>query len=203
LKNDPYMNPWMNTPEMKRSIYDPSNDKGNMGDMGAMGSMENKGNMGTMGMGNNGNMGPMGMSNMGNNGNMGTMGMSNMGNMESVDPMQAGMKTPYTYPEIYYIVQPHVLMECDNIEMTGTMPTQDMMDAMCSRIYDNVCRLHPNLKENDMEAEPVAVAAAAMPVQPYDRYDDYRRRRRDRGFDTRDLIRILLLNELFRRRRRY
>ncbi len=116
-----------------------------------------------------------------------------------------------TYPEIYYILQPHVLMECDNMEVSGAMPTQDRLDRMCDRVYGNACRTHPELVQYDMENDRMA-GASAVPNPPR-RYPDgypnnypdgYRRHdnRPGRGFDINDVIRILLLNEIFNRRRR-
>jgi hypothetical protein len=103
------------------------------------------------------------------------------------------MEFRMVYPEIYYKIQPYVVMMCDEMDAYGTgMPSQEMLDQMTDRIYDNLCRLYPELNESVEEtAKEVNVL-----ISPY-RYG----RRRRRGV-LGDLINILLLTELFGRRRR-
>lgn len=108
------------------------------------------------------------------------------------------------YPDIYYILQPHILRECDNMEMDGARMTQHTMERMCDRVYQNVCRTHPELVDYDMGNQPsAAVMAAADPPRRYpDQYWRRDRRYNRDGFGINDLIRIMLLNEILNRRRR-
>lgn len=98
------------------------------------------------------------------------------------------------YPDVYYKVQPFVMVMCDEMDTYGTMmPTQEMIDYMCDCIYDDVIRMYPDLADNysDMEAVPT--------INGFGGFSGFGRRRGA----FRDLITILLLTEFFRRRRRY
>jgi hypothetical protein len=107
-----------------------------------------------------------------------------------------GKGQPITYPEVYYIVMPFVMMECDRIEIDDVAPTEDMMDEMCGRVYDRVCGLHPDFADaHDQQAVTASAPAMGMPHRR-----GYPPRRQ--GVSVRDIIRILLLQELMRRRRR-
>lgn len=107
------------------------------------------------------------------------------------------------YPEIYYKVQPYVIMMCDEMDVYGpVMPSQETLDQMADCIYDDCCRANPDLAEyaREMEKNDQAVPA----VNSFGNPDGFgfRRRPRRRGF-FRDFISVLLLSELFRRRRRF
>ncbi|NLY71751.1 MAG: hypothetical protein GX076_08780 [Clostridiales bacterium] len=117
-----------------------------------------------------------------------------MNNQQLMDSaVKDAMEFRMVYPEIYYKIQPFVLMMCDEMDAYGTgMPTQEMIDHMTDHIYDNLCRMYPELRES---AEETAKEVNVQ-FRPY----GYGRRRR-RGF-LGDLINILLLTELFGRRRR-
>jgi hypothetical protein len=124
-------------------------------------------------------------------------------------PIMSGVMTyKMMYPDIYYKLQPHILMACDEMDMYGQMmPTQEMVEQMTDRIHDNVCKMHPELAEYANEYEKTI-----QTIVPEFRPDDFRRDGRDEhdGFRPRfrrrgpfrDLISILLLSELFGRRRR-
>lgn len=87
------------------------------------------------------------------------------------------------YPDMYYKMMPHVMMAADEMEMHGvTMPNHQMMMCMCNRVYENMTRMHPEMADN-------AAASGYYSAQQWGR--------------GRDIIWILLLAELFRRRRRY
>lgn len=88
------------------------------------------------------------------------------------------------YPEVYRVVYPMVCNACDNIR---TPITEEMIDMTTNNIYD---RVEADGRINiDMTFENRQENRQRMP----------RRRNRFLG----DLIRILLLRELLRRRRRF
>ena len=103
------------------------------------------------------------------------------------------------YPEIFYKLQPYVMLCCDQIDAYGAaMPTQEMLEQMADGIYDDVCRMYPDIAEYANTCEKKANADPAVADVINDFYGgNYRRR----GM-LRDLIGILLLSEFFRRRRR-
>ncbi len=101
------------------------------------------------------------------------------------------------YPEIYYKVQPFIIMACDQMDM-HQMPTQAMIDQMADNIHDDVCRMYPDMAEYTQNYLGNANADQSETVQTRDpRMFDRRFRRR--GL-FRDLIGILLLQELLGRR---
>ena len=140
-------------------------------------------------------------------------------------PMIAGaMAYPTVYPEIYYKIQPHIMRVCDEMDMYEVMPSEEMIEHKCDQIYDDVCRIHPDLAEYAREYEKQADNPSDPPEELGSHNPDGlgshnpdglgfgpglgfgfgfggRRRFRRRGL-FRDLIRILLLSELFGRRRR-
>jgi len=98
------------------------------------------------------------------------------------------------YPDVYYKVQPYVMMMCDEMDSCGTMmPSQEMVDYMCDCIYEDLSRMYPDLTDNyaDVDAVPT--------INGFGGFGRFRRRRGP----FRDLITILLLTEFFRRRRRF
>ena len=108
------------------------------------------------------------------------------------------------YPDIYYKVQPFVMQACDEMDTYDRMPTQDMVEQMTDNICDNVLQMYPEMEQymgpdNAMDAVPTQIYGRGR------RFDDYsfRRRFRRRRSPLRDIVGILLLNELFRRRRRF
>ncbi len=112
--------------------------------------------------------------------------------------MRGASANRVAYPEIYYRLQPHIMMVCDQMEPYDAMPTQDMVEQMADGIYEDVCRMYPDLA--DMELEKTgADSEATEVVSRYPRGGDRRSRRRG---SLRDLVGILLLSELFDRRRR-
>lgn len=107
------------------------------------------------------------------------------------------------YPEIFYKLQPYILMACDQMESCDSlMPTQDMLEQMCDSIHDEVCRMHPDLAEyaNSCERKSSADPSISQVITIVPGI--FGRNFRRRGM-FRDIIEILLLSELFRRRRRH
>jgi hypothetical protein len=110
------------------------------------------------------------------------------------------MTSQMAFPEIFYKIQPYIMMVCDQLDAFGsTMPSQEMLDNIVDSIYDDICKRDPNLAEylRNQEANP-AMQSAKPDADP----PPYGWRFRRRGI-PRDLIEILLLSELFGRRRRY
>lgn len=96
------------------------------------------------------------------------------------------------YPDTYRIVYPMVVSACDMV----TMPvTEEMVDRMTDDIYDRaVTDSRINIDINiGMESRDDSES----------RQMDERRRPRRRNRFFRDFIRVLLLRELLRRRRRF
>jgi hypothetical protein len=137
---------------------------------------------------------------------------NNPGMMNNQLPVPGNMML--VYPEIYYKLQPFIMMVCDQMDTFGSMmPTQEMIEQMTDSIYDDVKRMYPEIAEYARETEnkTMSDSASAQTVvipqiyddrRDYDDRDRFRRRFRRRGM-LRDLIDILLLSEFARRRRRY
>lgn len=104
------------------------------------------------------------------------------------------------FPEVFYKLQPYVLMVCDRLDsFEPSVLTQDMLDSISDSIYEDVCKRDPELAvylRGPFEDPPVQTASLGADPPPF----GWRFRRR--GL-PRDLIEILLLSELFRRRRRF
>jgi len=104
------------------------------------------------------------------------------------------------YPDVYYKVQPFVMMACDEMESHGgEMLTRDMVRHISDQIYEDVCRVHPDLAERADHRGMSYEAASAYGI----RSTFAEAQLFDRGGFFRDLLDIVLLNEIFRRRRRY
>lgn len=116
------------------------------------------------------------------------------------------------YPEVYFKLKPYIIMACDQMDAYGiAMPTQQQLDKMSDAIYDDACKMHPDMAEYMRSGEKKAGVDDDPPDDPppfmrdgfdFDRGFDFGRRRffRRRGLG-RDLISLLLLEELFGRRR--
>lgn len=141
---------------------------------------------------------------------MGSQSPSYSSTPQGAKPAQANMANVMAYqtafPEIYYKLQPYVMMVCDQLESFGTtMPSQEMLDNISDSIYDDMCKRYPDLAEYARTQEAKANSDPAIQAArfgddppPFGFGFGFRRR----GL-ARDLIEILLLSELFRRRRRY
>lgn len=129
--------------------------------------------------------------------------MSSQGNMSSLPNPLAAMPIRITYPEIFYKVQPYIMMVCDEIEANDSaMPTQETIDNISDSIYDDVCKMYPDIAEyargtDNLKTDP-PIERGEFRRQP----EMFNRRFRRRGM-FRDFIDFLLLQELFRRRRRF
>lgn len=107
------------------------------------------------------------------------------------------------YPRCYHIIYPRVRRMCDMMEYQGLNAdtvTPAMMNQMADRIYDEVS---PMIEDDMVEQNMMETETQMMPImhEDYNNMDDRQffpiRRRRT----LRDLITILLIRELLRRRR--
>jgi len=108
------------------------------------------------------------------------------------------------YPEVYYKVQPFVMMACDEMDAYNMgMPSYDMLRRISDQIHDDVVRMYPDLMEIEGEEEFMEMShEAAVAYNMTDGFAESQRfRPRRRRRFLRDLIDILLLTEFFRRRR--
>ena len=134
-------------------------------------------------------MNTMHMNNMGMNSmNMNTMG--NMGiNMINDDDIER------LYPEVYRVVYPMVCSSCDRIQFPGTTVNDEMLTRMTNDIYDQV------EADGRIKIEVNVTTEVRETSNNSDSSVETRQRRRPRNRFLNDLIRILLLRELSRRRR--
>lgn len=106
------------------------------------------------------------------------------------------------YPDVYYKVQPFVMMACDEMDACNCgMPTNDMVRQISDRICDDVYRIHPDMAEHDQYLGMSYEAASAYNMSA--NLVEAQQWRRGGFFN--DLVTIIFLDELFgrRRRRRY
>lgn len=101
------------------------------------------------------------------------------------------------YPEVYYKLKPYISMACDLMDSYGiVVPTQQQVDDMVDGIYDDFCKMYPDMSgymkrdENDSAGDPPPFRDGFRPMFGF--------RRRGPG---RDFIEALLLAELFGRGR--
>ena len=103
------------------------------------------------------------------------------------------------YPEVFYKVQPFIVMACDQMEAMGGMPTQSMIDQMTDRIYEDVCQMYPEMAEY-AQSTALQENDQLLSVQYGRRYNRRSQSRFRRRGLFRDLIDILFLYELLGRR---
>lgn len=106
----------------------------------------------------------------------------------------------HMYPEVYYKIQPYVMMACDEMDIYDDyeMPSHEMIMQMSDRVYDDVCKMYPEYADYDHYREMSYEAAEAYNLAGNIEQQQYYRR----GGIFGDLVTIVLLNELFGRRRR-
>lgn len=126
--------------------------------------------------------------------NMAPKGMTkaNQNTMNSVQNQTIQYKA--LYPEVFYKVKPYVLMVCDELENMGQLtPNQEEIDNIADNICADVRDMYPELSEyvEQTEAQETFVPFYGRRFgQPF----------RRRGIFN-DLVGIMLLGELFGRRR--
>jgi hypothetical protein len=120
-------------------------------------------------------------------------------NMQTM-PMMANS---VVYPEVFYKLQPYIMMACDRMDTYGSMmPTQEMVEQMSDGIYDNVSRMYPEMAEYANNYDKKMKDDQTVETVLFGRGPFFGFGFRRRGL-FRDLIDILLLSELTRRRRYY
>lgn len=132
------------------------------------------------------------MNNMSNMG-MNTMGMNNMGIMSTMNPQDMNCEDiEELYPEVYRVVYPMVCSSCDRIQFPNVPVTDEMVTRMTDDIYDRV--------EADGRIK-IEVNVTTEVRESSNSSAETKQRPRPRNRFLRDLIKILLLRELFKRRR--
>ena len=99
------------------------------------------------------------------------------------------------YPEVCYKLTPYISMACDMMDSYGIdVPTQQQVDDMVDGIYDDFCRMYPDM------ADYMSKGGSDPAGDPPPFRDGFRPRFgfRRRGLG-RDFIEALLLSELFGR----
>lgn len=101
------------------------------------------------------------------------------------------------YPSEAKRIMEYVEDECDRMEYDGSLmfdeyPDRLMLRRICDRIYDKVSDDDESMETEDTQEEETAEA-----------FVQRRRRRRDRDGGLRNLIEVLLYNEMYKRRCRY
>ena len=92
---------------------------------------------------------------------------------------------PLRYPRVYHVVYPMVARRCD---MMYDYPRQETVEMMADQIYEECRRFHPDIfREYEIDVDSVSDTET----------NQFLGRRRL----FRDLIAILLIRELLRRRR--
>jgi hypothetical protein len=138
--------------------------------------------------------------------------IANQMNTANMPNMKANLSNQVVYPEIYYKLQPHIMMVCDQMDAYGDgMPTQEMVEQTTDNIYDDVVRLYPDVAEyaNANELRMNTTMPEAVQTQFVTDFGfgfgpefGFRPGRFRRRGVLRDVIDILLLQEFLRRRRR-
>ncbi|HZK34642.1 MAG TPA: hypothetical protein VFD33_04965 [Bacillota bacterium] len=107
----------------------------------------------------------------------------------SLEPdIHDGMVSPIMYPDIYYRIYPYANMICDQMDNAYMMyPSEAHVESMVNTCYDACIRAMPDL----YQYAGIKVAEADADTKQL-----FRRRPL-----LRDLIAIVLIGELFRRRR--
>lgn len=148
--------------------------------------------------------------------------------MEQQSEQETSMMKSY-YPEIAVLIQAHVERECDKMEYEGSMmydeyPDKTMVEQLSQKILQQVEREWQPLEmenpalgiddRNNQVPDNQLMEMQQWGRGRFDRFDYDRRRRGDRfdrfdhdrrrrcrnPWECQDLARVLLLNEIFRRR---
>lgn len=133
--------------------------------------------------------------------NMNSIGMHNMemNNMPHMNNMGITMNSDEDierlYPDVYRVVYPMVCSSCDRMQFPGATINDEMITRMTNDIYDQV------EADGRIKIEVNVTTEVRETSNSSDSSVETRQRRRPRNRFLNDLIRILLLRELFRRRR--
>ena len=116
-------------------------------------------------------------------------------NMPNQDMYSSSEDIERLYPEVYRVVYPMVCSACDRIQFPNNPVSEDMIIRMTDDIYDRV--------EADGRINIEVNVTTEVRESDNKQISNETRQRRPRNRFLRDLIRILLLRELFRRRIRF
>ena len=121
---------------------------------------------------------------------------------QEVSPKTSGnLAIQLVYPEIFYRVQPFIILVCDQFENYNITPTQDMIEQFSNSLCTELCQIYPDLKNYNYNRanndDPPFMSEYGL-RRPDHNQDLFLRRFRQRG-SLNDLISILLLSEIFRR----
>ncbi len=105
--------------------------------------------------------------------------------------MDMMMRYPELYYKVYPMVQQCVIRYYPPYMPIYMMPDDDMMEVMVDEVYDEMCKECPEIDKDPIERKKSFAKKRSTQQRPY-----YGRRR-----IFRDLISILILRELMRRRR--
>lgn len=104
------------------------------------------------------------------------------------------------YPEIYYKLQPLIVVACDQIDACSPdLPLQDMVENMSDSIYSDMCRMYPDIADYTRGSEHKKSSSKSRRCCKHSSHSDNGCKKRG---VCRDFIDYLLLSELSRRRRR-
>ena len=121
----------------------------------------------------------------------------------AMQAMGSSMTYRSLYPEIYYKIIPYIFMAIDLIFAHGIMPTIEKLEEITEDIFNDFCRMNPDLADYLGGAQAIPAAAIDPPffgggfrggVGFGSGFGGFRRM----GLG-RDLIFALLLSELFNR----
>jgi len=122
--------------------------------------------------------------------------MQSRSQMLTSPSMSQSIPANVTYPEIYFRLQPYLMMARHSFASLGRNPTQEELDQMSDSIYDDICYRDPGLKEYLNQNQPNDPPAGDPPPRggrPGSR-PGFGFRRRGVG---RDFVDALLLAQLF------
>lgn len=133
---------------------------------------------------------------------MQTAPMQESVNQEMVERARDNLPMQLVYPEIFYKLQPFVILVCDEFERYSVTPTQQMIDEAANGICAEACRIYPDLmyysfNQSGNDDPPFMREFDLRRRGDFD-HDFFMRRFRRRG-NFHDLVSILLLSEIFRR----
>jgi hypothetical protein len=104
---------------------------------------------------------------------------------------------------VYYKLNPHIQKAINQVGLSGKMPTREAFDQLTGSVYGEVMRMHPEFAEYayPYEQKQTGLYAPMQYSQGPGYYGNWGRGYYGRGGGLfRDLIGILLLQELFGRR---
>jgi hypothetical protein len=62
-------------------------------------------------------------------------------------PQNGSLDNMAVYPEVFCKLKPIIVIMCDTLVSSGTYPNQQDVDDISDYIYDEFCRMYPDMKE--------------------------------------------------------